>query len=63
MDDKYKKRLNMTNAYNKIHYKPITIRLSYDKEDDIINWLNNFDSIKAYLVEIIRADMRAKQGL
>lgn len=53
----YKKKLELVRAYNKEHYKAITIRLDYVKDADIINWLSNFDSNKKYICEVIRKDM------
>lgn len=55
--ESYKKKLELVRAYNKEHYKAITIRLDYVKDADIINWLQNFDSNKRYICEVIRKDM------
>lgn len=54
----YKNKLKYTRAYNKENYKGVSIRLSYDKEQDIIEHLNNYSSIKAYLINLIRADIK-----
>lgn len=53
----YKNKLKYTRVYNKENYKGVAIRLSYDKEQDIIEHLNNYSSVKAYLINLIRADM------
>ena len=56
----YKKKLAFTREYNKEHYKSVSFRLDYDRERDIIDWLDNYDSNKAYLVSLIKKDMRRK---
>lgn len=55
--EQYLKKLKLVRAYNKEHYKAITIRLDYVKDADIINWLSNFKSNKKYICEVIRKDM------
>ena len=55
--EKYRSRLDRVNAYNKENYKPLTIRLSFVEDRDIIDWLENIDSNKSYLCSLIRKDM------
>lgn len=55
--DKYRSRLQQVNEYNREHYKPLTIRLSYTKDRDIIDWLDNIEGVKSYLCSLIRKDI------
>ena len=55
--DKYRSRLARVNAYNRENYKPLTIRLSYTNDRDIIDWLDNIDTVKSYLCTLIRKDI------
>ena len=57
--EKYRSRLQQVNEYNKENYKPLTIRLSYTKDRDIIDWLENIDSNKRYRCDLIRKDIES----
>ena len=57
--EQYLKKLKLVNAYNKEHYKAITIRLDYVKDADIIQWIRHFDSPKKYICSCIRKDMNS----
>ena len=56
--EQYQKKLKLVNAYNKEHYKALTIRLDRVKDLDIIEWLENFESPKRYICDCIRRDMK-----
>ena len=57
LDEQYQKKLKLVNAYNKEHYKALTIRLDRVKDLDIIEWLENFESPKRYICDCIRRDI------
>lgn len=44
--------------YQQEHYKKIGFRLSYEKDQDIISWLDTIDNKQAYLKELIRNDIK-----
>lgn len=54
----YEKKVNYNNEYNREHYKAITIRFDYVKDLDIIEFLENMDSNKAYIATLIRKDIK-----
>ena len=60
--EKYRTRLQQVNEYNRENYKPLTIRLSYVKDKDIIEWLENIESNKGYICALIRKDMSEVHG-
>lgn len=51
-------RLDYNNSFNKEHYKQVNFRLSYDKEADIIDFLQNVDSNKDLFVTLIRKEIK-----
>lgn len=58
--EQYLKKLKLVNAYNKEHYKAITIRLDYVKDRDIIDFLENIESNKTYICALIRESIGSK---
>ena len=54
----YKDRLAYNNGFNKEHYKQVNFRLSYEKEADIIDFLQNIDSNKDLFVTLIRKEIK-----
>ena len=50
-------RMKYNNEYNKEHYQTVSFRLSYDKESDVIEFLDNFKNRKAFFVALIRKEM------
>ena len=53
----YEKKLNYNNAYNRENYKSFAVRFSNKNESKIIRWLMKQPSTKAYIKELIIADM------
>lgn len=51
-------RLDYNNEFNKEHYKQVNFRLSYEKEADIIDFLQNVDSNKDLFVTLIRKEIK-----
>ena len=51
-------RLDYNNEFNKEHYKQVNFRLSYDKEADIIDFLQNVESNKDLFVTLIRKEIK-----
>lgn len=54
---RYKNKIAYNNAFNKENYKGISFRLSYSSESELIEWLDNFDNKKDYIISLIRKDM------
>ena len=46
------------NMYNRKHYKSFSIRLHYDKEIEIIDWLLYKPNVKKYIVDLINDDIK-----
>lgn len=55
---KRKARSDYNNQFNKENYKQLNIRFSLSKETELIEWLNNFDSPKEYIVTLIKRDIK-----
>ena len=53
----YKKKLEYNNTYNRNNYRSFSVRFNNKSETDIIEWLEKKEFIKAYLTDLIRADM------
>ena len=51
-------RMKYNNAYNKEHYQTVSFRLDYDKDADVIEFLNNFKNRKQFFMELIRREMK-----
>lgn len=51
-------RLDYNNDFNREHYKQVNFRLSYEKESDIIDFLQNVDSNKDLFVTLIRKEIK-----
>lgn len=51
-------RLDYNNDFNREHYKQVNFRLSYEKEADIIEFLQNVDSNKDLFVTLIRKEIK-----
>lgn len=60
MKKKKLERLAYNNAFNKENYKQVNMRFSYSKEQELIEWIANFDSPKDYIVSLIKKDMKNK---
>lgn len=58
--DQYKNKLEYNNSYNRTNYRSFSIRFNVNDEQDIISWLENKEGLKAYLTELIRADIKAQ---
>lgn len=46
------------NRYNAENYKNISFRLSYSKESDLIEFLDNFPDRKEFFVTLIRKEIK-----
>ena len=57
----YQHKLEYNNTYNRNNYRSFSVRFNNASEVDIINWLENQDSIKGYLSSLILADMKKKE--
>ena len=55
----YKKKLEYNNTYNRNNYRSFSVRFNNKSETDIIEWLEKKEFIKAYLTDLIRADMES----
>ena len=55
----YKKKLEYNNTYNRNNYRSFTVRFNNKSETNIIEWLEKKEFIKAYLTDLIRADMES----
>ena len=58
----YKKKLEYNNTYNRNNYRSFAMRFNINTEKDIINWLENQESVKAYIQNLIEEDMKKKKG-
>ena len=55
----YEHKLRYNNAYNRVKYRSFSVRFDKEKEKQIISWLENQPSLKAYVLGLIEADMAA----
>lgn len=55
-----KKRLDYINDYNKKNYKQIKLVVRQD-DTEILNKLKSVPSVRAYLLELIRQDIKANK--
>lgn len=53
----YQKKLEYNNAYNRANYRSFSIRYGKENEKKIIAWLEKQKSVKAYITDLILADM------
>jgi hypothetical protein len=53
----YQKKLEYNNAYNRENYRSFSIRYGKENEKKIIAWLEKQKSVKAYITDLILADM------
>ena len=54
----YEQKLEYNNMYNRTNYRSFSVRFNNKSEADMIKWLEKKDSIKAYVTELITADMK-----
>ena len=54
----YEHKLEYNNMYNRTNYRSFSVRFNNKSEADMIKWLEKKDSIKAYVTELITADMK-----
>ena len=53
----YKEKLEYNNSYNRAHYRSFSFRFNKDSESEIIDWLASKESIKLYILNLIKEDM------
>jgi len=53
----YKHKLQYNNMYNRNNYRSFSVRFNNNSEKNIIEWLENQDSVKSYLTKLISEDM------
>ena len=53
----YDNKLEYNNTYNRNNYRSFSMRLNNEKEKDIIQWLESQDSLKDYLLTLIKKDI------
>ena len=58
----YQHKLQYNNNYNRTNYRSFSVRFSINSEADIINYLEKKDGVKAYLTDLITADMKKNKG-
>ncbi|WP_105302431.1 hypothetical protein [Anaerolactibacter massiliensis] len=58
----YEKKLEYNNAYNRENYRSFSIRYSKDSEKKIISWLEKQPGVKAYITDLILADMESAKA-
>ena len=54
----YEKKLEYNNAYNRENYRSFSIRYDKASEAKIIRWLEKKPGVKAYITDLIEADMK-----
>lgn len=57
----YKRKLEYNNTYNRNNYRSFSVRFNNKSETDIIEWLEQKEFVKAYLTQLIKADMEASK--
>ena len=57
------KKIDYNNRYNREHYRTISFRFNWNSERDLIDHLRSKRSPKAYIVRLIRQDMKIEQDL
>ena len=57
----YEKKLIYNNAYNREKYRSFSVRYNIVTEAPIIEWLQEKESTKEYLTELILKDMEKKK--
>ena len=57
----YKRKLEYNNTYNRNNYRSFSVRYNNKSEADIIEWLEKKEYVKAYLTDLIRADMEKEK--
>ena len=57
----YEKKLIYNNAYNREKYRSFSVRYNIVTEASIIDWLQDKESTKEYLTELILKDMEKKK--
>ena len=53
--------MNAIMKYESENIRRIVIKLNRKLEPDLVKWVESHDSIQGYIVDLIRADMKAKQ--
>lgn len=53
----YEKRLEYNNTYNRNNYRSFSMRLHNENEADLIEWIESQDSVKEYLLSLVRKDI------
>lgn len=56
--DKYRRKLDYNNAYNRENYRSFSIRFDNKDEKKIIRWLEKQPGVKSYISGLIEADMK-----
>jgi len=54
----YKHKLEYNNEYNRNNYRSFSVRFNINSEKDIIKWLEDKESVKSYIVDLINNDMK-----
>lgn len=57
----YSKKLDYNNAYNRKNYKSFSVRFNKTSETELIEWLESKESLKEYVVELIKKDMKKSE--
>ena len=58
----YKSTLEGIKRYQQKVYKSVPLRLNANKESDVIEWLDQQENKRQYIISLIRADILKKQG-
>lgn len=56
--DKYRRKLDYNNAYNRENYHSFSVRFDIKDEKKIIRWLEKQPGVKSYISGLIEADMK-----
>ena len=56
--DKYRRKLDYNNAYNRENYRSFSVRFDIKDEKKIISWLEKQPGVKSYITGLIEADMK-----
>lgn len=58
----YEKRLEYNNTYNRNNYRSFSMRLHNENEADLIEWIESQDSVKEYLLSLVRKDIEKSKN-
>lgn len=53
----YEKRLEYNNTYNRNNYRSFSMRLHNENEADLIEWIESQESVKEYLLSLVKKDI------